>query len=56
VLAGLTRRLGEPATYADAALVRRLIEEHNAALDRSTALTAERERLTEELAAVEAGS
>jgi ATP-binding cassette, subfamily F, member 3 len=52
-LADLTTRLGDPATYADAALVRRLIEAHNAALDRSTALAAERDRLTAELATAE---
>ncbi|HET9498215.1 MAG TPA: ABC-F family ATP-binding cassette domain-containing protein [Candidatus Limnocylindria bacterium] len=52
-LADLTTRLGDPATYTDAALVRRLIEAHNAALDRSTALAAERDRLTAELATAE---
>jgi ATP-binding cassette, subfamily F, member 3 len=52
-LADLTARLGDPATYTDAALVRRLIESHNAALDRSTALVAERDRLTAELATAE---
>ncbi|RPH36741.1 MAG: ATP-binding cassette domain-containing protein [Chloroflexi bacterium] len=52
-LADLTARLGDPATYTDAALVRRLIEAHNAALDRSASLTAERDRLSAELATVE---
>ena len=55
-LTDLTERLGEPATYADAALVRRLIEEHNAALDRSAALTARRDELTAELETAEAVS
>ena len=41
-LTDLTGRLSDPRTYADAALVRRLIEDHNPALDRSAALTAER--------------
>jgi hypothetical protein len=52
-LADLTGRLGDPATYTDSALVRRLIDAHNAALDRSTALTADRDRLTAELATAE---
>jgi ATP-binding cassette subfamily F protein 3 len=52
-LAELTARLGDPATYTDAALVRRLIEAHNAALDRSTTLGAERDRLAAELAVTE---
>ena len=53
-LTDLTRRLGDPDTYADAALVRRLIEEHNQALDRTATLTAERDRLTAELETAEA--
>jgi ATP-binding cassette subfamily F protein 3 len=53
-LADLTERLGDPTTYADAALVRRLIEEHNQALDRATTLTSERDRLTAELETAEA--
>jgi ATP-binding cassette subfamily F protein 3 len=52
-LADLTARLGDPATYTDAALVRRLIEAHNAALDRTTTLGAERDRLAAELAVAE---
>jgi ATP-binding cassette subfamily F protein 3 len=52
-LADLTARLGDPATYADATLVRRLIEAHNAALDRSATLCAERDRLAAELAVAE---
>jgi ATP-binding cassette, subfamily F, member 3 len=55
-LTALTGRLGEPATYADAALVRRLIEDHNAALDRSAALTSRRDELTAELETAEAVS
>jgi hypothetical protein len=42
--------------YTDPALVRRLIADHNTALDRSAALTAERDRLTAELAAAETAS
>jgi ATP-binding cassette subfamily F protein 3 len=53
-LTDLTRRLGDPDTYADAALVRRLIDEHNQALDRTATLTAERDRLTAELETAEA--
>jgi ATP-binding cassette subfamily F protein 3 len=53
-LADLTERLGDPTTYADAALVRRLIEDHNRALDRTATLTSERERLTAELETAEA--
>ena len=50
----LTVRLGDPSIYTDSALVRRLIEEHNATLDRSAALADERERLAAELALAEA--
>ncbi len=53
-LAELTERLADPSVYADGEAVRGLIERHNAALDRLQALTAERERLSEELAAAEA--
>jgi ATP-binding cassette subfamily F protein 3 len=53
-LADLTERLGNPTTYADAALVRRLIEDHNQALDRTATLTSERDRLTAELETAEA--
>jgi ATP-binding cassette subfamily F protein 3 len=53
-LTHLAERLADPSVYADAAQVRRLIAEHNDALDRSAALTAERDRLSAELAAVEA--
>jgi ATP-binding cassette subfamily F protein 3 len=49
-LAELTERLADPSVYADAALVRRLVDEHNAALDQTAALSAERDRLAAELA------
>ena len=52
-LNGLTERLADPSVYTDAALVRRLIADHNAALDRSAALTEERDRLMNELTAME---
>ncbi len=55
-LADLTQRLGDSATYADATLVRRLIEEHNQALDRTATLTAERDRLATALETSEDGS
>jgi hypothetical protein len=42
--------------YADTAQVRRLIESHNQALDRSTTLTAERDRLAAELSTAETAS
>jgi ATP-binding cassette subfamily F protein 3 len=46
-------RLADPATYADATLVRELIERHNAARDRVETLTAEWGRLSAELEAAE---
>jgi ATP-binding cassette subfamily F protein 3 len=49
-LAELTERLADPSVYTDAALVRRLVDEHNAALDQTAALSAERDRLAAELA------
>ena len=52
--AELTERLADPAIYTDAALVRDLIERHNAALDRSTGLAAERDRLAATLESAEA--
>ena len=52
-LNGLTERLADPSIYTDAALVRRLIADHNAALDKSTALADERDRLIGEMAAAE---
>lgn len=55
-LAELSERLGDPASYHDPALIRDLIERHNRALDRSTALEAERDRLAAELAPAETGS
>jgi ATP-binding cassette subfamily F protein 3 len=53
-LAELTERLADPSVYTDAALVRRLIADHNAALNRSSELSAERDRLAADLAAAEA--
>jgi hypothetical protein len=55
-LSELTQRLADPSVYADAGLVRRLVESHNKALDRSAALATERDRLTAELATAEAAS
>jgi len=52
-LADLTERLADPATYADAALVRRLVDRHNELLDRQRTLVGERERLATDLAAAE---
>ncbi|HUF06306.1 MAG TPA: hypothetical protein VMP86_02835, partial [Candidatus Binatia bacterium] len=52
-LADLTDRLADPAIYADASLVRELVDRHNALRDGSDALAAERERLAAELAAAE---
>jgi hypothetical protein len=49
-MAELTERLADPSVYTDAALVRRLVDEHNAALDQTAALSAERDRLAAELA------
>jgi ATP-binding cassette subfamily F protein 3 len=53
-LTHLTQRLADPSVYADPALVRRLVAGHNQALDRSAALTSERDRLAAELSAAEA--
>jgi ATP-binding cassette subfamily F protein 3 len=55
-LTRLTEELGDPATYADPGRVRQLIEAHNQALDRSEALTAERDRLAAGLETAEASS
>ncbi|HEY7737582.1 MAG TPA: ABC-F family ATP-binding cassette domain-containing protein [Candidatus Limnocylindria bacterium] len=55
-LTQLTEELGDPATYADPGRVRQLIEAHNQALDRSEALTAERDRLAAGLETAEASS
>jgi hypothetical protein len=52
-LNGLTQRLADPSVYTDPALVRRLITDHNSALDRSAALAEERDRLIGEMAAAE---
>ena len=52
-LADLTERLADPATYGDAALVRRLVDRHNELLDRQGTLVVERERLATDLAAAE---
>ena len=52
-LAELTERLADPATYADATLVRRLVDRHNELLDRQRTLVGERERLASDLAAAE---
>jgi ATP-binding cassette subfamily F protein 3 len=48
-LAELSRRLADPAVYADAATVRDLIARHNAARDRSDVLAADWARLAAEL-------
>ena len=53
-LAEASERLADPSVYADAALVRDLIERHNAARDRSESLAAEWTRLSAELEAAEA--
>jgi ATP-binding cassette subfamily F protein 3 len=50
----LTVRLADPAIYADATLVRRLVERHNTLRDDLERLRADRERLAAELAAAEA--
>ncbi len=50
----LTVRLADPAIYADATLVRSLVERHNALRDDVGRLTADRERLAGELASAEA--
>jgi ATP-binding cassette subfamily F protein 3 len=52
-LAELTQRLADPSIYADATLVKELVERHNTLRDRTDALAAERERLTAQLAAAE---
>jgi ATP-binding cassette, subfamily F, member 3 len=50
----LTERLADPSVYADANLVRQLVERHNALRDRADGLAADRQRLADELAAAEA--
>ncbi|HEX7172109.1 MAG TPA: ABC-F family ATP-binding cassette domain-containing protein [Candidatus Limnocylindria bacterium] len=53
-LAEITERLADPSVYADATLVRELVERHNQLRDRVDTLEADRHRLTDELAAAEA--
>jgi ATP-binding cassette subfamily F protein 3 len=53
-LSEVTERLADPSIYADADLVRRLVERHNTLRDRTDALAAERERLSAELRTAEA--
>jgi ATP-binding cassette subfamily F protein 3 len=53
-LSEVTERLADPSIYADADLVRRLVERHNTLRDRTDALAAERERLLAELRTAEA--
>jgi ATP-binding cassette subfamily F protein 3 len=52
-LAEVSARLADPAVYADATLVRQLVERHNALRDRTEALAAERERAGIELSRAE---
>jgi ATP-binding cassette, subfamily F, member 3 len=53
-LAELTERLADPALYADASLVRELVERHNSLRDEEEPARAEAERLAAELAAADA--
>ena len=53
-VADASARLADPSVYADAELVRQLIELHNAARDRAESLAAEWTRLSAELEAAEA--
>jgi ATP-binding cassette subfamily F protein 3 len=55
-LGELTERLADPSIYTDAALVRGLVDRHNALRDRSGPAAAEAERLANELAEAEAGA
>ncbi|HET9417185.1 MAG TPA: ATP-binding cassette domain-containing protein [Candidatus Limnocylindria bacterium] len=50
----LTERLADPSVYADANLVRQLVERHNALRDRADGMAADRQRLADELAAADA--
>ncbi len=50
----LTERLADPSIYADAALVRQLVERHNTLRDLVDSLAGHRQRLRDELAAAEA--
>jgi len=53
-LGEITERLGDPSVYADATLVRELVERHNSLRDRVDSLAAERARLAADLEAAEA--
>ena len=53
-VAETSKRLADPSVYADADLVRDLIERHNEARDRAESLAVEWTRLSAELEAVEA--
>jgi ATP-binding cassette subfamily F protein 3 len=53
-LAEVSDRLADPSVYADATLVRELVERHNALRDRVDRLTADRDRLAADLDAAEA--
>jgi ATP-binding cassette, subfamily F, member 3 len=53
-LAELTERLADPALYADASLVRELVERHNTLRDEEEPARVEAERLAAELAAADA--
>ncbi len=50
----ITQRLADPSIYADASVVRTLVERHNHLRDRTDALAADRERLPPPPAAAEA--
>jgi ATP-binding cassette subfamily F protein 3 len=52
-LEDVTQRLADPAIYADANLVRSLVERHNHLRDRTDELAADRERMAADLAAAE---
>ncbi len=53
-LSSVTERLADPSVYADAGLVRQLVERHNELHDLAPALAAERDRLRADLAQAEA--
>ena len=55
-LSELSERLADSSIYADAALVRELVERHNTLRDRSAPVAAEVDRLAAELAEAEAGA
>jgi ATP-binding cassette subfamily F protein 3 len=52
-LAEITERLADPAIYADASLVKRLVERHNSLHDRTETIGPELARLRSELARAE---